>query len=87
MTVESKMWHGILGVLGGIVSSLAKNEAGRALLKAFPQTFTFGLFRNGGPSEKEMKESNFEVSMQSKGWSAQSTPLNAEGQAAGEPDD
>ncbi|XP_052768955.1 saccharopine dehydrogenase-like oxidoreductase [Mya arenaria] len=55
-------------LFGLIVGILAKFSFGRALILKYPHIFTFGVFKQGGPSKKQMETGTFSITVVGKGW-------------------
>lgn len=55
-------------LLGLIIGVMAKFSIGRSLILKYPQIFTFGVFKHGGPSKKQIETSSFSITLIGKGW-------------------
>lgn len=60
-------------IMAGIFSFLANYEFGRKLLERFPGFFSFGLFREGGPTEEQIKDCKFSMLLRGTGWAEKLT--------------
>ncbi|KAH3846050.1 saccharopine dehydrogenase-like oxidoreductase [Dreissena polymorpha] len=67
-TLPSFLYLVLVMVFGFIVGLMAKFSFGRSLILKYPEIFTCGTFKKGGPSKKQMETSSFSITFLAKGW-------------------
>ena len=71
------LWRFFLLVLfGGIFQFLANRQWGRSLLLKHPKFFTSGIFSHDGPTQQQLKETSFSITMYGEGYSDGESTLN-----------
>ncbi len=67
-------WYLALTMLAGaLLSFLAGHAWGRALLSAFPEQFTFGAFKKGGPTAEQRAGTSFDISFVTRGYKSKAS--------------
>lgn len=62
-------WYLVLTMIAGaLLSFLAGHAWGRALLSTFPEQFTFGAFKKGGPTAEQRAGTSFDISFVTRGY-------------------
>lgn len=69
-------------IFGLVFAVLCKFSFGRSLLIKYPSFFTFGGFKKGGPTMKQIQETSFTMTFVSKGWSTKLEDLSAQHDSA-----
>jgi hypothetical protein len=57
-----------------IFGSLSSTPWGRSLLLKYPEFFSYGLFSRNGPTDQQLQETSFEVTLRAKGYSSKAPP-------------
>ncbi|KAI9283822.1 saccharopine dehydrogenase [Umbelopsis sp. AD052] len=57
-----------------IFGSLSSTPWGRSLLLKYPEFFSYGLFSRNGPTDQQLQETSFEVTLRAKGYSNKAPP-------------
>ncbi|XP_053374163.1 saccharopine dehydrogenase-like oxidoreductase [Mercenaria mercenaria] len=65
-------------IFGFIIGLMAKFSIGRSLVLKYPQIFTFGVFKHGGPSKKQIESSGFSITLIGKGWKDKLTDVDSQ---------
>ena len=64
------LWRFFLLVLfGSIFQFLANRQWGRSLLLKHPKVFASGIFSHDGPTQQQLKETSFSITMYGEGYS------------------
>lgn len=62
-TVPSRFWAAMVALVGSVFQRLAQYECGRRLLLRFPGVFTLGAFSAQGPSQAELDDTSFSMTV------------------------
>lgn len=76
--LSSFIYMMLVVVFGFIVGVMAKFSLGRSIILKYPHIFTFGVFRHGGPSKKQIETSSFSITLIGKGWKDKLTDVDSQ---------
>ncbi|ORX60648.1 saccharopine dehydrogenase [Hesseltinella vesiculosa] len=72
------LWIALLYFIYGFVFNfLAASPWGRQLLLAYPETFSAGVFSRDHPSQEQLDQTSFEITLRSKGFQTLTMPSDA----------